>query len=193
MAEHKNATRAPLQPLDARDARAPPRSASASCAPRPARGARSPPPRSSGPPLVSGTPAPTITGLVVGLLAVSCAACVAFGRYAETRFGRKDAPEVVIDETAGQCVALLAWPGAFVASCAVDPSAFELGPVLRATAAVGAAFVLFRVMDILKPWPARSLERLPHGWGVLLDDLMAGLYAAIGVQLLLRLGALDVL
>ncbi len=45
-----------------------------------------------------------------------------------------------------------------------------------------AAFFLFRVMDVLKPWPARDLEHLPGGWGIMADDLMAGVYA----NLLLR-------
>jgi phosphatidylglycerophosphatase A len=54
------------------------------------------------------------------------------------------------------------------------------------TGTVLAAFVLFRVMDVVKPYPARQLERLPGGWGVMADDLMAGIYA----NLLLRVGLL---
>jgi phosphatidylglycerophosphatase A len=45
-----------------------------------------------------------------------------------------------------------------------------------------AGFFLFRLMDVLKPWPARDLEHLPGGWGIVADDLMAGVYA----NLLLR-------
>ena len=41
-----------------------------------------------------------------------------------------------------------------------------------------AAFILFRLFDILKPWPARQLEKLPGGWGIMADDVAAGLYAA---------------
>ncbi|MFI4854029.1 MAG: phosphatidylglycerophosphatase A, partial [Phycisphaerales bacterium JB065] len=48
------------------------------------------------------------------------------------------------------------------------------------------AFVLFRIFDISKPWPVARLEKLPHGWGVLLDDLMAGVYALLAMQLILR-------
>ena len=40
------------------------------------------------------------------------------------------------------------------------------------------AFVLFRVFDVLKPWPANRLERLPRGWGIMADDVVAGLYGA---------------
>ena len=46
------------------------------------------------------------------------------------------------------------------------------------------AFLLFRGLDIVKPYPARQLERLPGGWGIMADDLMAGVYA----NLLLRVG-----
>ena len=42
-----------------------------------------------------------------------------------------------------------------------------------------ASFFVFRFFDISKPWPCRQLEALPKGWGVLLDDLMAGLYTAV--------------
>lgn len=45
------------------------------------------------------------------------------------------------------------------------------------------AFVVFRALDVLKPWPCRRLERLPGGWGILLDDVGAGLWGAILMQL----------
>jgi phosphatidylglycerophosphatase A len=48
------------------------------------------------------------------------------------------------------------------------------------------AFAAFRVFDILKPPPCRQLEKYPFGWGVLLDDLMAGVYANMVAQILLR-------
>lgn len=44
---------------------------------------------------------------------------------------------------------------------------------------VGFAFVSFRAMDILKPWPCRRLERLPGGWGIMLDDVAAGVWALL--------------
>ena len=43
---------------------------------------------------------------------------------------------------------------------------------------LAAAFILFRLFDILKPWPAGRLEKLPGGWGIMADDVAAGLYAA---------------
>lgn len=111
--------------------------------------------------------------IVLGVvLLVSCVLCVMYGEYAEERFGRKDAGEVVIDETAGQCVPLFVIPLSAYAS--MEP----MTGFIRAALMCGSAFLLFRVFDIIKPWPARRLESLPAGWGVLADDLVAGLYAA---------------
>jgi phosphatidylglycerophosphatase A len=50
-------------------------------------------------------------------------------------------------------------------------------------------FILFRAMDILKPQPARALERIPHGWGILLDDVVAGIYANCALRILLWWGS----
>jgi phosphatidylglycerophosphatase A len=49
-----------------------------------------------------------------------------------------------------------------------------------------AGFVLFRIFDILKPFPCRRLEKLPDGWGIMADDWMAGIYAAICLRLALQ-------
>ena len=51
-------------------------------------------------------------------------------------------------------------------------------------------FILFRVFDIWKPWPVRRLEKLPGGWGIMADDWMAGLYAAILLRVALHFGLL---
>ena len=80
--------------------------------------------------------------------------------------GRKDPSHVVIDEVAGQLVTYIACP-----------------IVWRALLA---GFILFRVFDILKPPPVRSLEKLPDGTGIVVDDLGAGLYGLIVLQLLLH-------
>ncbi|HTY57795.1 MAG TPA: phosphatidylglycerophosphatase A [Bacteroidota bacterium] len=53
-----------------------------------------------------------------------------------------------------------------------------------------AAFIFFRLFDVLKPEPARSLERLPGGWGIMLDDVVAGIYANAATRALLFLWAL---
>jgi phosphatidylglycerophosphatase A len=75
---------------------------------------------------------------------------------AERHFGREDPGPVVIDEVAGQIATLFLVGG--------GAGALLLG------------FVVFRVLDIVKPWPANALEALPGGWGIMADDLMAGLY-----------------
>jgi phosphatidylglycerophosphatase A len=54
------------------------------------------------------------------------------------------------------------------------------------------AFILFRLFDVLKPEPARSLERLPRGWGIMLDDVVAGVYANAGTRVVLYLWTLFV-
>jgi phosphatidylglycerophosphatase A len=74
-------------------------------------------------------------------------------------FEDKDPSEVVYDEIAAFPIALALVP-------------FRLETAI-------ASFFVFRFFDILKPWPCRQLEGLPKGWGVLLDDLMAGLYTAL--------------
>jgi phosphatidylglycerophosphatase A len=80
--------------------------------------------------------------------------------------GIKDPQFVVIDEVAGQLVALIAVPLAW--------KTFLAG------------LILFRVFDILKPPPIRQLERLPEGIGIVVDDLGAGLYALVIMHLLLH-------
>jgi phosphatidylglycerophosphatase A len=84
--------------------------------------------------------------------------------------GLKDPQFVVIDEVAGQLVALIAVPLAW--------KTFLAG------------LILFRVFDILKPFPIRRLERLPEGTGIVVDDLGAGFYALIIMHLLLHFGLL---
>ena len=79
--------------------------------------------------------------------------------------GRKDPQNVVIDEAAGQWLTLAA-----------------AAPDWRHALA---GLLLFRIFDITKPWPARQLEALPAGYGIMLDDLAAGFYGAI-ILLLLR-------
>ncbi len=78
--------------------------------------------------------------------------------------GREDPSECVIDELAGQWLA-----------CAGISLGF--GPGTAPEFAL--AFLLFRLFDILKPWPISAAEKLPGGWGVMSDDMLAGLAAAI--------------
>jgi phosphatidylglycerophosphatase A len=168
---HKNKSRAPLLPLNA------PTLALSSLGLgflRPAPGSwGSLPPVALCALLILSNQHSLITPALIILLVISCILCIAFGRYAESRFSRKDAAEVVIDETAGQSLTLL--PLCIPALTPASTTAWLI--------ALAAAFLLFRIFDTLKPPPARRLESLPHGWGVLADDLMAGVYAALTLTL----------
>ena len=84
----------------------------------------------------------------------------------ERQSGGHDPQFVVIDEVIGQWIALL--------FCPVDWRHALI------------ALVLFRLFDITKPFPVRRLERLPGGWGIVFDDVAAGLYA-LGIASLLRI------
>lgn len=112
--------------------------------------------------------------VLVGLAAVFTLACAVFGDAAEARFGH-DPAEVVADETAGQCLPLLLLPAGAVSG------------FWPAAATLAGAFVAFRAFDIIKPWPARRLQRVPGGWGIVLDDLAAGVQAMLAVQVVTRL------
>jgi phosphatidylglycerophosphatase A len=101
-------------------------------------------------------------------LSVGIVVSVAFGVPAATiaarESGRHDPGFVVIDEVAGQWIALLGSP-------------FDWKHGLL-------ALVLFRIFDITKPFPVRQLERLPEGWGIVFDDVAAGAYAWVVGMLL---------
>jgi len=110
-------------------------------------------------------PRALLIGLIGGIL-VSVALGVPAATIAARESGRHDPGFVVIDEVAGQWIALLG-----------SPADWKHGLI---------ALVLFRLFDITKPFPARQLEGLPGGWGIVFDDVAAGLYAW-GVASLLRL------
>lgn len=94
------------------------------------------------------------------------ASCIVFGDAAEARWGKDPSP-VVADEVAGMALALLLAP----------PAVFVHERVFALISLAG-LFVLFRALDVAKPWPCNRLQAVPSGWGILLDDLIAGLYAA---------------
>ena len=129
-------------------------------------------------PLVPGT-AGTVVGIplywlfsffpwpiwLISILAFTCLAWYVSDE-AERLFGRKDAPCIVIDEIAG-----LQW------------TIFLVTPTVSH---VALGFVLFRLFDIVKPFPARLFQdRLPGGCGVVADDLAAGVYANLVLQALI--------
>jgi phosphatidylglycerophosphatase A len=110
------------------------------------------------------TPIVIALAILVTLIGIPAATLVARAS------GKKDPQFVVIDEVAGQLIALIAVPLAW--------KTFLAG------------FILFRAFDITKPPPVRQLEKLPEGTGIVLDDVAAGLYALAVMQLLLHAGLL---
>lgn len=110
-------------------------------------------------------------GVLALALVIFAGACVLHGDDAEARWGA-DPSEVVADEVSGQCIPLM-----FL------PAAVEQDTWLAILMLAG-AFFAFRFFDIIKLEPANALQRLRSGWGVLLDDLAAGLYAGAAVWVL---------
>jgi phosphatidylglycerophosphatase A len=107
-------------------------------------------------------PATLAASVIVTLIGIPASTAVA-------RADRQEDPgHVVIDEVAGQLISLIAAPlgwKSFLAS-----------------------FILFRAFDIVKPPPVRQLEKLPEGTGIMIDDVGAGIYALLVLQLLLHFG-----
>jgi phosphatidylglycerophosphatase A len=129
-------------------------------------------------PIAPGTAGSAVALLILWLVPFSRFTLVAFlvvvtvvgtwaSHVAEAALAKKDPGAIVIDEVAGMTLSLLLLPLPFTL------------PVLF----VG--FVLFRVFDVMKPFPAWRAQALPGGFGIMVDDLIAGLYALI-VLLALR-------
>ena len=103
------------------------------------------------------------------LAAILTLAAIAAASRADTIFGRHDDQRIVIDEVAGYLVTMIG----------IAPSAWNLA----------AGFIAFRFFDILKPWPCRTIDRqMPGGAGVVMDDIMAGIYGLIVMHAATRLG-----
>jgi len=114
-----------------------------------------------------------IVSIAMVVIAVGASAvCIAFSPAVIGITGKKDPGEVVADEAAGQAIVFI---GAYAAS----------GKEILIITAIG--FLAFRLFDIIKPPPCKKLEKLPKGYGILADDLMAGVYAAIVLQICIRL------
>jgi phosphatidylglycerophosphatase A len=101
------------------------------------------------------------TGLAAAVVIIFAAGCWAAAKIAKAS-ASKDPHAVVIDEVAGQCLVLLL--------SQLDPLSYSAG------------FLLFRVFDIRKPWPVCWADRrVPRGFGIMLDDLLAAVYAALAL------------
>ena len=119
-------------------------------------------------PLAPGTVASVVTVIFLGLFPFSRAGLVVFlvlvvvigtwaAHRAERVIGGKDPGAIVIDEVAGMTLSVIAFP--------------------LTTEVLAAGLALFRVFDVVKPPPARESQRITGGVGVMIDDLIAGLYA----------------
>lgn len=86
---------------------------------------------------------------------------------AEKALGEKDPHRVVIDEIAGYLISMILLPSTW---------GYIIG-----------AFLLFRIFDVIKPYPLHRLQSLPGGWGIVVDDVGAGIYTNIVLQIVLRL------
>jgi phosphatidylglycerophosphatase A len=105
-------------------------------------------------------PAPSLVWLIV------CLVCFFAGVWASKRVERdygKDPGLVVIDEFVGQWLSLVFLPK--------TPLIFFM------------SFALFRLLDIIKPFPANDAQKLPHGWGIMTDDIISGIYTNIIIQI----------
>jgi phosphatidylglycerophosphatase A len=114
--------------------------------------------------------APLIDAIIIvaGVIALS----IWSSKESARALGGKDPGEVVIDEIAA--VPLAAWPLALL----------DLRPWWLWLA----VFIAWRIADVVKPFPARQLESLPGGWGIVMDDLMSATYVGLAFWGLIRMG-----
>lgn len=110
----------------------------------------------------------------IGGILIASVLSVRWGTWAIQRWGGKDPSYFVLDEFAGQWLSLLFMP---VYMSAGPATMFFI---------LASQLCMFRVFDVWKPPPARQLEALPLGWGILMDDLFAAVYANLAGQLVWR-------
>jgi phosphatidylglycerophosphatase A len=131
----------------------------------------------------------------LGLLVVLAAIGVWSASRAADFLGAKDPQSVVIDEVAGQHLTLVLPLIPMALPHLTEHMDFSIYAIFFALSLVNwkyllLGFVLFRIFDIWKPFPVRQLEDLPRGWGIMADDWMAGIYAAILLRVALHFGLL---
>jgi len=115
---------------------------------------------------------------LAGLMLLACVLSIVWGRWAVEHFASRarkpgDPGPFVLDEVAGQWLSVLALPVGGL-------------PLTTWAGVYAMQFFLFRVFDVIKPPPGRQLERLPAGWGILMDDLGVAVYANIIGQIVVR-------
>ncbi|MGH9938451.1 MAG: phosphatidylglycerophosphatase A family protein [Blastocatellia bacterium] len=129
---------------------------------------------------VFGSDALLLQNILIAACVVSAALGVWAGHRAEKIFDRKDASQIVVDEVCGQIISFV-----FIAPYLVKLCPQLRCPQLYLWMVVG--FALFRAFDIFKPYPINRLQDLSGGFGVMMDDALAGMYAAVLLSLLLML------
>ncbi len=122
---------------------------------------------------VSSLDAPLLQNSLIVIGIVLAAIGIWAGTRAEKIFDRKDAGQIVIDEVCGQVISFV-----FIA-----PYLVRIGPQWRWWMIAG--FALFRFFDIFKPYPLSALQDITGGLGVMIDDIVAGMYAAAALSLIL--------
>jgi phosphatidylglycerophosphatase A len=113
-------------------------------------------------------------GSMLVLLIAGCVITVVCSPKVIGLTGNLDPGQIVSDEVAGQALTYLLVGWLYPATCFCPATA--------------AGFALFRLFDITKPWPCKRLEKLPAGWGILADDLAAGVWAGVVWIILRKLG-----
>jgi len=108
---------------------------------------------------------PQVIGLLILFALAVWSAQEMAAAHRQMTSGKIDPQEVVIDEVVGMAVTL-----------ALVPLNFKT---------IGLGLLLFRIFDVTKPFPVRRFEKLPGGWGIVMDDVMAGIYANIVVRIIL--------
>jgi len=110
---------------------------------------------------------PQVVGLLILFALAVWSAQAMAAAHEQATAGKIDPQEVVIDEVMGMAVTL-----AFL------PLNFKT---------IGLGFLLFRIFDVAKPFPARRFEKLPGGWGIVMDDVAAGIYANLGLRMIFNI------
>lgn len=122
---------------------------------------------------VAGMPPWVVAMVLISVAVVASVICVRFSPDVIAVAGDEDPGQIVCDEVAGQAITFLAVP------------MISDGMTILWTMGIG--FFMYRLFDTLKLPPARQLEKLPKGWGILCDDLAAGVQAMIALQIIIRI------
>jgi len=131
----------------------------------------------------SNTPTIFIAIVMAALALIGSIICITCSPAIILAMNNSDPGIVVVDEVAGQAVTFLFVLAVPTYRVGIIQSIASWFPCPICISAI-IAFLLFRAFDIIKPWPIYQLQKLPEGWGILADDLLAGVYAGICIIVL---------